>query len=92
MTAITPKYNTKFLIKAHNRSSSHKSEILSVKLCGCFHCEQIFKPTEIIDWIDEPNGGETAICPKCGIDSVLSSELPIEDQLFLEKMNNYWFS
>jgi hypothetical protein len=42
--------------------------------------------------IDEPKGGQTAICPKCGIDSVVSSDLPITDEIFLDEMNKYWFS
>jgi hypothetical protein len=92
MTKLTPNYDVDFLTKAHNKSSSHKAEILASNLCGCFYCEQTFLPIEITEWIDEPNGGETAICPKCGIDSVLSSELPITDKSFLEEMNRYWFS
>lgn len=92
MTELTPKYNLDFLSKAHNKSSSHKTEILSGTLCGCFYCEQTFLPNEITEWIDEPKGGQTAICPKCGIDSVLSSELPITDKEFLNEMNKYWFS
>ena len=92
MTKLHFKYNVEFLTKAHDKSSSHKIEILSGNLCGCFYCEQTFLPNEIIEWIEESNGGETAICPKCGIDSVLSSDLPINDIEFLDEMNNYWFS
>ena len=91
MTDIPQKYNKEFLLKAHNKSSSHKNEILSSDLCACFYCAQTFLPNEISDWIEEPKGGETAICPKCGIDSVLSSELPITDKKFLDEMSNYWF-
>ncbi|RLZ06376.1 hypothetical protein [Faecalibacter macacae] len=91
MTNIPSKYNREFLLKSHDKSSSHKSEILNGKLCGCFYCEQTFSPQEILEWIEEPNGGETAICPKCGIDSVLSSEFPISDKEFLDEMNKYWF-
>lgn len=60
-------------------------------VCGCFYCEQLFSPREITEWIEEPNGGQTAICPKCGIDSVLGEELPIEDKAFLNEMNRMWF-
>lgn len=92
MTEHTQKYNLEFLMKAHDKSSSHKDEILSSELCGCFYCEQTFLPNEITEWIDEPKGGQTAVCPKCGIDSVISSDLPITDKVFLDKMNDYWFS
>lgn len=51
-------------------SSSHRTEMENSSLCGCFYCLATFTSTEIIEWIDEPNGGETAICPKCGIINV----------------------
>ena len=86
------KYSLDFLKQAHRDCSSHKDEILSNKLCGCFYCEQTFFPSEIVEWFEENiSKGETAICPKCGIDSVLSSKYPIEDKQFLNEMNNLWF-
>jgi hypothetical protein len=52
---------------------------------------QIFAPSEIVEWIPDSKG--TAICPYCGIDSVIgeSSGYPITKG-FLEEMNRYWFS
>lgn len=91
MKEHTQKYNLDFLTKAHDKSSSHRDGILSSKLCGCFYCEQSFSPNEITEWIDEPKGGQTAICLKCGINSVLNSELPITDKVFFDEMNKYWF-
>lgn len=85
------KYSTNFILNAHKKSSSHKNEIQLGNLCGCFYCKQTFLPEEISEWIKEIKGGETAICPKCGIDSVLSSELPITDIVFLNEMYKYWF-
>jgi hypothetical protein len=62
------------------------------RLCGCFYCEQRFLPTEIVEWIEKNIAiGETAICPKCGNDSVLGSKYPIDDKQFLREMNNLWF-
>ena len=62
------------------------------KICGCIYCLKIFKPSEIDDWTMEPNGGHTALCPYCNIDSVIgeSSGYPITEE-FLNKMNEYWF-
>ncbi|RZJ77269.1 MAG: hypothetical protein EOO47_17300 [Flavobacterium sp.] len=90
METAANKYNDQYLEIAHQSSFSHKAEIMTADLCGCFYCEQTFSPNEIEEWVVE-NIGETAICPKCGVDAVLSSTLPITDQLFLEKMNKYWF-
>jgi hypothetical protein len=76
--------------EAHQHSSKHHSEILKSDLCGCFYCEKTFGPGEIVDWIDEQR---TALCPKCGIDSVIGSAsgYPISGE-FLHEMCEYWFS
>ena len=76
-------------IEAHEYSSNHKSELLNDKKCGCFYCLEIFNPNEITEWIKDESG--TAICPYCGIDSIIgeSSGYPITLE-FLKKMENYW--
>ncbi len=85
------KYSQEYLKQSH-KSCSHKNEIIESNLCACFYCKQIFEPKEIKEWIEGSIENEgTAICPKCGIDSVLSSKLPIFDKQFLIEMNNYWF-
>lgn len=77
-------------IKAHEYSSNHKEQLLNDKKCGCFYCLRIFNANEIEDWIEDNSG--TAICPYCGIDSVIgeSSGYPITKE-FMEKMREYWF-
>ena len=81
--------------EAHKKSSKHGDEVLKSESCGCFHCLSIFKPSEISDWVDEDeNGiGQTALCPKCGIDSVLGSNsgYPVTEIGFLKEMKSYWF-
>jgi hypothetical protein len=49
-----------------------------------------FPPSDIREWID---GGETAICPNCGIDAVLGSKsgCPVGDGKFLRSMHDFWF-
>ncbi|MCK6628712.1 MAG: cytoplasmic protein [Anaerolineae bacterium] len=77
-------------ICAHKFSSNHREGVLRSTICGCFYCLHIFRPGEILDWID---GSQTALCPKCGIDSVIGSNagFPVTTE-FLEKMQMYWFS
>jgi hypothetical protein len=41
---------------------------MEAKECTCYHCLRVFLPSEIITYEDM---GATAICPACGIDSVL---------------------
>lgn len=87
------------IIVAHRYSSNHRESILASDVCGCFYCLSIFSSSEIKDWVDAPEDeadinetGQTALCPHCGIDSVLGSAsgYPINRE-FLQKMNKYWF-
>ncbi len=86
------KYSAEQLRQAHLGSSNHEDEILNSKQCGCFYCEAVFEPKEIIEWLEEGNGGKTAFCPNCGIDSVLSLKYPIDDNGFLAQMKFFWFA
>lgn len=86
------------LESAHNHCALHRGSILRSSVCGCFHCEEIFAPSEITTWIDDVNvkkglTGQTALCPHCGIDAVIGSDsgLSITPE-FLAKMRGRWFS
>jgi len=80
---------------AHKYSSNHMPQLKKDKLCGCFYCLRIFDPAEIEDWIIDDNPIDkhgTAICPYCGIDSVIgeSSGFPLTTE-FLQRMKTIWF-
>jgi hypothetical protein len=80
-------------IHAHRHSSRHRKEVLASEQCGCFYCLAIFPPSELEAWVDEwESEGQTALCPRCGIDSVIGSEsgYPITRE-FLQAMKNHWF-
>jgi len=80
---------------AHKHSISNHAEIESSKRCGCFYCKKIFGPDQIVDWADtnKPRAQQTALCPACGIDSVLGDASGLEiTEAFLEKMRAAWFS
>ena len=80
-------------VGAHKHSSNHRGELERSKLCGCFHCLAIFPPSQVSEWIDEVNDvGTTAMCPQCGIDSVIgdASRFPITAE-FLSALRAYWF-
>jgi hypothetical protein len=80
--------------QAHRHSSHHRAEIEGSALCGCFYCETFFKPATIVDWIDEDGAGlgQTALCPSCGVDSVIGdgSGYPITLD-FLSQMKQVYF-
>jgi hypothetical protein len=79
--------------RAHRHSSRHRVEVLSSERCGCYYCCAVFLPTEITEWTDEWEGvGNTALCPRCGIDSVIGSTsgYPVTPE-FLATMKARWF-
>jgi hypothetical protein len=91
-------YNRADLEGVHKHSSRHRDRIERSSLCGCFYCLALFAPTEILDWVDAPEGaedkaGETALCPRCGIDAVLPDSVPgapLSPDL-LSAMQRHWF-
>lgn len=82
------------LYEAHRHSINHREEILTSETCGCFYCLAIYPPDEIKEWIDDDDNGigQTVLCPRCGIDSVIGSRsgFPITMD-FLRKMRRRWF-
>jgi len=78
------------VVTAYKFSINNRSALMGDTLCGCFYCMKLFRPLEITEWIEDPGG--TALCPYCGIDSIIgeSSKYPITKE-FLSKMNQHWF-
>ena len=84
----TPDY-----VRAHKHSMRNRDELLLSERCGCFYCGAMFPPTEVKDWTDEREDiGQTALCPRCGIDAVIGSKsgYPITID-FLGLMRAHWF-
>jgi hypothetical protein len=79
--------------EAHKHASRHRAEVLRSGLCGCFYCCSTFSPQDITRWTDEVGGeGQTALCPRCGIDSVLGDRSGFElSPGFLLNMKSCWF-
>ena len=91
-------YNRADLEGIHKHSSRHRGRVEQSDVCGCFYCLAFFTPSEIVDWIDVTEGaddeaGVTALCPRCGIDSVLPDNVPgapLSPEL-LAAMQRHWF-
>jgi len=80
-------------VGAHKVSANHRSQLQASAIAGCFYCTPVFSPSDIQVWIDEVGGVKTtALCPYCGIDSVIGSAsgFPITPE-FLRQMRDYWF-
>ena len=52
---------------------------------GCYHCARVFVASRIVKWTDNE---QTALCPFCGIDSVLPSAVSHD---FLRRARAHWF-
>lgn len=72
------------LLKLHDRCRNNKEELNKSSKCGCFYCKKIYDPKEISEWTDN---GQTAICPYCSIDSVISN--PSKEDLDI--LHKYYF-
>jgi hypothetical protein len=82
------------LHQAHDDSVNHRAEVLASSRRGCFYCLAVYEPSDIDWWIDDdPHGtGQTALCPKCSVDSALGdkSGCPLTKE-FLAKLHAHWF-
>jgi Zn finger protein HypA/HybF involved in hydrogenase expression len=89
------------LLAAHRHTLNNRAELDVSSICGCCACMEIFEPTEIVAWtgldisaFNNPNAlnAETAICPKCGSESLIGSKAGYTiNPNFLSRMNQAWF-
>ncbi len=78
------------LIIAHDSSIHNRKLLEKTQTCACVHCLKVFTPGDIVSWCDSD---DTALCPYCGIDSVLADGPGCEvTEAFLKKMHDRWFS
>jgi len=77
----------------HSASIRNKQTILSSVNAGCFHCVSIFPATTVRAWTEEYSPeGQTAMCPNCGIDSVIGDvTVPDLSMELLRQMKRFWF-
>ena len=77
------------LKKLHTYSSHNRNLVAVANKCYCFYCKTISDSLEIKDYADN---GQTAICPKCGIDSIIPDSIEeTMDEKTIAEMNEYWF-
>lgn len=59
----------------------NRDALLSSQVAVCFYCFHQFQAVEIIEWCDEEDKSSvTAICPYCGIDSVVGFNGPVDTE------------
>ena len=88
------------LLAAHRHATNNRAEIEASRLCGCFDCMQIYPADEVVAWsgfdldsFNNPDAAppETALCPRCGSESVIGDTSGHAIKLvFLQRMNEAW--
>src|SRR5262245_8022018 len=78
------------VLQAHTHCRRNRAELARSELAGCCYCCRVFPPAGIHEWIDQDR---TAMCPYCGIDSVVpsTSGFPITPA-FMTQMAMHWFN
>ena len=90
MAAPVPNPDAQRYIDAHKHASKHRAEVEASPRCGCFFCFRTFPPSSIKAWTESE---QTALCPSCGVDSVIGSASSYRlDDVFLRKMHGQFFS
>ena len=78
----------------HTHCTANREEVEASSRCACFYCQEVFRATEVKDYIVEPSMDyrETALCPRCGVDTVLgdAAGIPFYKEL-IEKMHRHYF-
>lgn len=73
--------------RLHKLSTYHRATLKKVDAACCFRCFHRFAYGDIQEWWDE---GATAVCPRCGVDSVLPAVPDVPDKT-LWAMERHWF-
>lgn len=56
----------------------HREALLASESVVCCHCSRQFPPTEVMEWCDGEDLGQTAICPYCSVDAVVGWSGPLD--------------
>jgi len=84
------KTDPKFLELAKH-SSHNEIEILHSKTCSCYFCRQTYSARDVNDWTND-KGGVTALCPICGMDSVIGDACGVPlDKNLLKDLNQAFY-
>ncbi len=63
--------NEKQLQSFYARTKNNDREILNSDQCSCIFCRQTYSARDINDWVSNEDGTLNAICPICGMETVI---------------------
>ena len=82
------------LHEIHTHCTANREEVDASSRCACFYCQEVFRATEVKDYIVEPSMDykETALCPRCGADTILgdAAGIPFYKEL-IKKLHRHYF-
>jgi hypothetical protein len=76
------------LQQVHERSRLNRQSMAPGAACRCFYCLQAFPVERISRWTDDD---KTALCPICGVDSVLSSSSDGLSDALIQQLHAAYF-
>ena len=75
--------------RLHTYSTHNRELIEASDRCYCFYCKSVMDSRDVKDYIDN---GQTALCPKCDIDSIIPDGIEEDvNEEIIDEMNQYWF-
>ena len=86
MDSVDPKMR-----ELHALWSKNKEAITKSHLAGCFFCCTMYEATAVVEYAVEHDKTETAICPICGVDSVIGDASTTLNKEMLQSMCSTWF-
>lgn len=89
---MTDHFDEATLLAAHKTSLGNEALLAQSEEAGCFYCLWIGPAPDIVRWVREADGARTALCPRCGIDSVIGDAAGQSmTPNFLQAMQARWF-
>ena len=75
----------------HSHTIRNRNEINQSECCHCISCTKSYPSPIVMDFIKDGDG-ETALCPYCGVDSVIGDacSLLLNPEI-LKALNKRWF-
>ena len=77
------------LQQAYEHSRLNRRFMGAGAVCRCFHCLSAFPADQIQCWVDD---GDTALCPNCGVDAVLSSHADDLLDALIQRLQTLYFA
>lgn len=77
------------LNRLHAYSSHNRELVARSRKCYCFYCQSVSEAEQVTRYFEDE---QTALCPNCGIDSILPDGIdePLDESI-ISQMHDYWF-